>query len=108
MGRGGYGVLDLRDKHLPQSPFTGQFLDDTIFTFCIAFYESYLSTVTIQNCVLKYLGKNSSNSSPSMTGTNGLNSAIELPTRGILFRPVRRKNSAAEEKTLAPLAIFSF
>jgi hypothetical protein len=30
------------DEHLPQSPFTGKFLWMT--TFCIAFYESYLST----------------------------------------------------------------
>jgi hypothetical protein len=29
------------DKHLPQSPITGQFLQVT--TFCIVFYESYLS-----------------------------------------------------------------
>jgi len=31
------------NKHLPHSPFTGQFLYMT--TFCIAFYESYLSTL---------------------------------------------------------------
>ncbi len=30
------------DKHLPQSPFTGQF--DKMATLCIDFYESYLST----------------------------------------------------------------
>ncbi len=31
------------DKHLPQSPFTGQFI--WITTFGIAFYQSNLSTV---------------------------------------------------------------
>jgi hypothetical protein len=31
------------DKHVPQSPLTGQFFMMT--TFCIAFYESYLSMV---------------------------------------------------------------
>ncbi len=30
------------DKHLPQSPLTCQFFSMT--TFCIAFFESYLST----------------------------------------------------------------
>jgi hypothetical protein len=37
------------DKHLPQSPFTGQFFKMT--TFCIDFYESYLSTVLGVNCI---------------------------------------------------------
>ncbi len=32
-----------RDKHLPQSPFTGKFFEMT--TFWIVFYQSYLSTV---------------------------------------------------------------
>jgi hypothetical protein len=32
------------DKHLPQSPFTGEFFKMT--TFCIAFYESYLFAVS--------------------------------------------------------------
>ncbi len=31
------------EKHLPQSPYKGQCFQMT--TFCIAFYESYLSTV---------------------------------------------------------------
>ncbi len=35
----------VHDKHLPQSPFTGQFFKMT--TFCIAFYESYLCTPTV-------------------------------------------------------------
>jgi hypothetical protein len=34
------------DEHLPQSPFTGQFL--LMATFCLAFYDSYLST---EQCV---------------------------------------------------------
>jgi hypothetical protein len=36
----GYGPQT--DKHLPHSPFTGELFLMT--TFCIAFYESYLST----------------------------------------------------------------
>jgi hypothetical protein len=36
-------VLGIKtDKHLPQSPFIGQICKKK--TFCIAFYESYLST----------------------------------------------------------------
>jgi hypothetical protein len=43
-GGEGSGVLGLRQiKKPPQSPFTGQIFHMT--TFCIAFYESYLSTV---------------------------------------------------------------
>ncbi len=33
------------DKHLPQSPFTGQYF--LMMTFCIAFCYSYLSTIRI-------------------------------------------------------------
>ncbi len=45
--RGGrvWGSGRQTNKHLPQSPFTGQFFYMT--TFYIAFYESYLSTVFI-------------------------------------------------------------
>ncbi len=38
----GYLQSTNSDKHLPQSPFTGKFFPMT--TFCIDFYESYLST----------------------------------------------------------------
>ncbi len=42
-GGGACGVFGPQtEKHLPQSSFTGQFFKMT--TFCIAFYESYLST----------------------------------------------------------------
>ncbi len=34
------------DKHLPQSPFTGEFFQMT--TFCSALYESYLSTIDMK------------------------------------------------------------
>jgi hypothetical protein len=40
--RGGIGSGPQTDKHLPQSPFAGQFFRKTTFFF--AFYESYLST----------------------------------------------------------------
>ncbi len=46
---GGYGVCGPQaDKHLPQSPFTGQFFEMT--TFCIVFYESFLSTLNPNSC----------------------------------------------------------
>ncbi len=43
-GGGGevWGSGPQTDKHLPQSPFTDRFIQ---MTFCIAFYESYLSMV---------------------------------------------------------------
>jgi hypothetical protein len=39
---GVWGSGPQADKHLPQSPFTGQFfLNDDILHFLIAFYESF-------------------------------------------------------------------
>jgi hypothetical protein len=46
-------------KYLPQSPYTGQFFQ--VRTFCIDFYESYLSTVvkilgvTATKCLEKFV-----------------------------------------------------
>ncbi len=40
-GERAWGSGPQTDKHLTQSPYTGQFFDDAS---CIAFYESYLST----------------------------------------------------------------
>jgi hypothetical protein len=41
------------DKHLPQSPFTGQFFE--LATICVDFYEYYLSTVrTVPSLVRVY------------------------------------------------------
>jgi hypothetical protein len=36
------------DKHLPQIPFTGKLFSMT--TFCITFYESYLSAAQLLTC----------------------------------------------------------
>jgi hypothetical protein len=41
-GGGVWGSGPQTDKHLPESHFTGQFVQMT--TFCIAFSEFYLST----------------------------------------------------------------
>ncbi len=43
------------DKHLPKSPFTGQFFYLT--TFCISFYEFYLSThwISAFSCIFSYV-----------------------------------------------------
>jgi hypothetical protein len=43
---GVWGSGPQTEKHLPQSPFTGEFFQMT--TFCIAFYKSYLSTMDIK------------------------------------------------------------
>ncbi len=43
-GGGVWGSGPQTDKHLPQSPFTGQLFQMTIF--CIVFYESYLTKTT--------------------------------------------------------------
>jgi hypothetical protein len=44
------GLWASTDKHLTQSPFPGQFLTTT--TFCIAFYEPYLSMRSRKNSLL--------------------------------------------------------
>ncbi len=89
-----WGSWPQTNKHLPQSPITGQFFQMT--TFCIAFYGSYLSTKThfhlraSTECIQKLISKQTSNICQIFVGAqilsrNLLNIFLKCSIKDIFF-----------------------